>query len=108
VSFGTMSAAFRFSSTCETREAPVITVETRGLRRHHARASCAVVQPSSFATSPSCETAAFFALSVRSGTRNDMRWMAPRLSAGTPSRYLPVSSPDASGLHVVSPRPISS
>jgi len=102
------SAARRFSSTCETREAPVITVETFGLRAHHAIASCASVQPSSFATASSLPTVSFFASSVRSSKRNFMRGMAPRLSAGTPARYLPVSRPEASGLQVVSPRPISS
>ena len=33
---------------------------------------------------------------------------APRLSSGMPSRYLPVSTPDASGLQIVSPSPMSS
>ena len=33
---------------------------------------------------------------------------APRLPAGTPPRYLPVSRPLASGLQVVRPRPMSS
>jgi len=108
VSFAITSAAFRFSSTCETRDAPVITVETRGLRAHHAMQSCASVQPSSFAIASSLATASFFALSVRSSSRNFMRGIAPRLSAGTPLRYLPVSSPDASGLQVVRPMPISS
>ena len=32
----------------------------------------------------------------------------PRDPSGTPSRYLPVSSPEASGLQVVRPKPISS
>src|SRR5467141_2002780 len=88
VSLGMNSAARRFSSTCETREAPVITVETFGLRAHHAIASCASVQPSSFATASSLPTVSFFALSVRSSKRNFMRGMAPRLSAGTPARLL--------------------
>ena len=34
--------------------------------------------------------------------------IAPRLPAGMPDRYLPVSRPLASGLHVVRPRPMSS
>jgi hypothetical protein len=34
--------------------------------------------------------------------------IAPRLPSGTPSRYLPVSRPLASGLQVVRPRPMSS
>ena len=62
VSLGMNSAARRFSSSCETREAPVITVETFGLRAHHAIASCASVQPSSFATASSLPTVSFFAL----------------------------------------------
>ncbi len=36
-----------------------------------------------------------------------MRGMAPRLSLGTPWRYLPVSRPEASGLQVLSPSPMS-
>ncbi len=108
VSLGSTSSAPRFSSTWDTREAPVMTVETRGLRAHQAIASCASVQPRSFATPSSCATTSFFALSVRPCTRNCMRGMAPRLPAGMPLRYLPVRSPEASGLHVVSPIPMSS
>src|ERR1019366_8442324 len=41
------SCAPRFSRTCATLLAPVMTEETCGLRRHHAMASCAGVQPTS-------------------------------------------------------------
>ncbi len=55
---------------CSTRVAPVITVLTRGLRTHHASASCASVQSSSLATVSSLPTIAFFAGSVSPSRRN--------------------------------------
>lgn len=107
VIFGTKSSAFRFSFTCSTRDAPVMTEDTCGLRAHHAMASWESVQPSSCAMASSAPTAAFFAGSVSPSTRKDMRGIAARLSLGMPLRYLPVSSPEASGLQVVRPIPMS-
>ena len=58
VSFGTTASAFRFSTTCAGRLAPVITVDTCGFLRHHARDIWASVQPSSCAIGTSFLTLA--------------------------------------------------
>lgn len=65
-----------------------------------------MLQPSSAAIPLSFVTAAFLASSFRSFTRKAIVGIAPRLPGGMPSLYLPVSSPLASGLQVVSPRPM--
>lgn len=44
-----VAGPLRRCRTCCTDVAPVMTVETLGLRTHHARASCASEQPSSCA-----------------------------------------------------------
>ena len=56
-----------FSLTCSGRLAPVMTVETRGLRAHHAIESWASEQPRSSATCLSARTFSLRRSSVSSG-----------------------------------------
>jgi hypothetical protein len=60
VSLGTTSSAFMFSTTCDGRLAPVMTVETRGFLRHHARDICASVHRAIAAIGASRLTIAIF------------------------------------------------
>src|SRR5206468_11686678 len=59
VSLGITSTAPRLLCNCESFDAPVITVLTRGFFATHAMASCDTLQPSSAATPSSSATAAF-------------------------------------------------
>src|SRR5712692_9600649 len=96
-----------FSLTCSGRLAPVITVLTLGFFKHHANANWAIVQPSSLARGSS-----FFAFAIFSGVRvcsfsHSYPSRVARDPGGTPLLYLPLKRPEASGLHIVVPRPIS-
>ncbi len=83
--------------------APVITVLTFGLVRHQASAICAVVQPR-------LVNDGFGLPDLLDALRRDRGVAQPlvalqraREPSGMPSLYLPVSTPDASGLQMVVP-----
>ena len=98
------SSAAKFSATWLGRLAPVITVDTLGFLAHHASASWASEQPSSSAIGRSCSTLAMRLLVRQPLGQPAVAGAARRASpSGMPSRYLPVSSPDASGLQIVAP-----
>jgi hypothetical protein len=107
VSLSSSASAPSLACSWSMRDAPMITLLTRGLLATQARASCASVPPSSSAMGANCATAAFFFSSVKPSRREAMVCIAPRLPAGAPLPYLPVSRPEASGLQVVRPRPMS-
>ena len=81
-----------------------VRVLARTTRARAARASSRAPPRSTAAGAPSRSTRGPSA----SWRATRSRGASPRLPSGTPSRYLPVSSPDASGLHVVRPMPMSS
>ena len=95
--------------TCSTRLAPVITVDTCGFAAHHA-----IGELRERAAELVGDAGQLLHLGVALGVGEQVvaatRSPAarPRLPSGMPSRYLPVSRPDASGLQIVRPRPMSS
>jgi len=106
VILGYMSRAFRFSSNCASLVAPRIAVVTLGLLMHQAIANVASDVSSSFAIVSSWRTPAIrSSLIVRSLSHSNPS-SARRDPSGTPSLYLPVSNPLASGLQMVVPRPM--
>ena len=109
VSRGTTSTASRLARSWPTFDAPVMTVETRGFFSDPGDRQLADAGADLGGDRPRAwSTAAFFASSVRPLASQRMLSSAPRLPAGMPFRYLPVSRPLASGLQVVRPRPMSS
>src|SRR5208282_2135042 len=103
----TTSKAFMFSSTCSGRLAPVITVLTFGFFKHQARASCANVQPMSLAIICNFLTFSIFCGVITDSFNQSYPCNVAREPEGIPLLYLPVSRPDASGLQIVVPNPIS-
>src|SRR5690606_7123085 len=108
--FPSTSRASRFCTSCSAREAPSITVDTCGLRRHQAIASGAGATPSSFATlvkrrARSIRRSFGSPTTIFCSQPNPSR--ASRPSCCTPLLYLPVSSPEASGDQMVVPMPYS-
>ena len=103
------SIAAKFSTTWLARLAPVITVDTCGLAAHHAIDSWASEQPSSSAIGRSRSTlASVVGVGEPLGQPPVAGQRATASRRGCRRWYLPVSSPLASGLQIVVPRPMSS
>src|SRR4029453_8607747 len=100
-------AAAQFSSICSGRVAPTIAEATFGSRSTHARASCAIDRPASAATTRRRSTASSTSSVRKWPTNMPILRLAARLSGGraSPLRYLPVSTPWASGDQTTWPTP---
>src|SRR5690242_312997 len=103
----TTSIAFMFSTTCSGLLAPVMTVLTCGFFRHQANPNWDIVQLTSLAMGSSLLTFAMFSGVIRFSRNQPYPSSVAREPGGIPLLYLPVKSPEASGLQMVVPSPIS-
>ncbi len=97
------SAAAALAWTCSGREAPVMAEATSVRRSTYAKARAGRLRPASCASGTSrCTSSSVASLSTRSREPFIVS-LAKRLSVGSgcPGRYLPVSTPWASGDHTM-------
>src|SRR5690606_14063192 len=99
------SLAARLSASWSDRRAPTMTVETADWCSSQAMAMAEIATPRLSAIGRIASTRSKAkALSTR-GKSSLARRPSPCVSSPSPRAYLPVSSPPASGLHTIRPRP---